>query len=75
MKILLVVLAFAGIGAMDVPHMVKNKRWHDLIAYSIFFALVLTLGILVASGVKVPSPIKGIQALYRDILGLSFKPS
>ena len=75
MNILLVVLAFAGIGTMDVPRMVKNRRWRDLIAYSVFFALVLALGILVASGVKVPSPIKAIQAFYRDVLGLSFKPS
>lgn len=75
MNILLVVLAFAGIGAMDVPRMVQNRRWRDLIAYSVFFALVLALGILVASGVKVPSPIKAIQAFYRDVLGLSFKPS
>ena len=73
MNLLLVFLAFAGIGAIDLPDMVRNKRWRDLVVYSIIFLLVLALGVLVASGVKVPSPIKAIQAFYQDVLGLSFK--
>ncbi|CAB1252786.1 conserved protein of unknown function [Ruminococcaceae bacterium BL-6] len=75
MNLLLVLIAFAGIAAIDVPGMVKSKRWHDLTVYSILFLLVLVLGILVALDVKVPSPIKAIQAFYRDILHLSFKIS
>lgn len=75
MNLLLVFLAFAGIGAFDVPSMIKDKRWRDLTIYGILFVLVLALGVLVASGIKVPSPIKAVQAFYRDVLGLTFKPS
>ena len=75
MNLLLVLMAFSGIAAIDVPGLVKDKRWHDLTVYSILFLLVLVLGILVALDVKVPSPIKAIQAFYRDILHLSFKIS
>lgn len=74
MNVLLVLLAFAGIGAIDLPDMIKSKQRRDLIIYSVIFVLVFTLGILVAAGVKIPSPIKAIQAFYRDVLGLTFKP-
>lgn len=75
MNIIMVILSFAGMAALDLPNMVKNKRWRDLIIYSILFLLVFALGIAVALNINVPSPIKAIQAFYRDILGLSFKIS
>ncbi|SBW09164.1 conserved hypothetical protein [uncultured Eubacteriales bacterium] len=73
MNLVLVLLAFAGIGVADLPEMVKTKRWRDLTIYCVLFLLVLTLGVLIAMGVKIPSPIKAIQAFYRDVLHLSFK--
>ena len=75
MKVLLVIIAFIGIAALDVPDMAKSKRWRDLAICSVIFLLVFALGVAVAMGVKVPSPIKAIQVFYRDILRLSFKPS
>jgi len=75
MNLLLVFIAFAGITALDLPHMVKNKQWRDLTIYSIIFSLVLALGVLVALDVNVPSPIKAIEAFYRDVLHLSFEMS
>ncbi len=75
MNVLLVILLFTGIAAVELPKMIKNKRWRDLTVYSVVFLMVFTLGILIASDVKVPSPIKAIQAFYKDILGLSFKQS
>jgi len=75
MKILLVLCCFAGIAAIDLPVMIKNKLWRDIALYSAIFLPVLILTVLVAQGVEVPSPIKAIQTFYRDILHLSFNPS
>lgn len=75
MNLLLVIMVFTGTAAFDLPSMIKNKRWYDLTVYSILFLCVLVLGVLMASGIKIPSPIKAAQAFYRDILGLSFKTS
>lgn len=75
MNLLLVFIAFAGIAALDLPRMIKTKQWRNLAVYSILFLSVFALGMLVALEVKVPSPIKAIQAFYRDFLGLSFKTS
>ncbi|MEA4893110.1 MAG: hypothetical protein VB085_11200 [Peptococcaceae bacterium] len=74
MNFLLVLIAFAGIAAHDLPGMVKNKRWRDLAVYSVIFLLVPGLGMLVALNINVPSPIKAIQVLYQN-MGLSFKKS
>ena len=72
MNFLLVLIAFAGIAAHDLPGMVK--RWRDLAVYSVIFLLVLGLGMLVALDINVPTPIKAIQVLYQN-MGLSFKKS
>jgi predicted MFS family arabinose efflux permease len=75
MNLLMVFFGFAGIAALDLPGMIKNRLWRDLAIYLVIFVLVLTLAALMALGVEVPSPIKMIQVLYRDVLHLSFKPS
>ncbi|RAV03471.1 hypothetical protein [Paenibacillus sp. YN15] len=75
MKLIMIIISFSGIAMLDLPNMVKRKRWRDLAIYSILFLLVLALGVAVALDINVPSPIKAIQAFYRDILGLSFKIS
>lgn len=73
MNLLLVIFCFAAIAITNVPVLVKNKRWRDLGVYSAFYLAVLTLAVLVALNVKVPSPIKAAEHFYRDVLHLSFK--
>lgn len=73
-NLLLVFLAFAAIAAIDLPAMIKSKQWRTLVMYGVIYLLVLTLGVLIASGIKIPSPIKAIQSFYQNVLGLSFKP-
>ena len=75
MKILLVLAGFAIIAAADLPGMIRNGLRRDLICYSAVFLLVLILAVLMALGVGVPSPIKALQAFYRDVLHLSFTES
>ncbi len=72
MRLLLVFIGFAAIAAINLPGMIKKKLWRELAVYSLFFLAVFTLAVLMALGIKVPSPIKAIQAFYRDILHLSF---
>jgi hypothetical protein len=74
MSPLMVILTFAVIAAINLPRMIKNKQWHDVIVYSAIFALVFALAMAMALGAKIPSPIKAAQVFYRDILHLSFKP-
>jgi len=75
MTLFLVLFGFAAMAAADLPDMIRNKLWRDVAIYSVIFLFVLVLAVLMAQGVKVPSPIKAIQAFYRDVLHLSFKIS
>lgn len=75
MRLLMVFIGFAAMAAINLPGMIKKKLWRDLVVYLLFFLAVLTLAILMALGIKVPSPIKAVQAFYRDILHLSFQIS
>jgi hypothetical protein len=69
------IICFAAIAAIDVPKIVRGKRWRELIMYALVFLPVFALGIVLSTGTVIPSPIKTIQSFYRDVLHLSFKAS
>lgn len=73
MKLTLVLIGFAAIAAVNLPGMVKEKLWKELVKYLAVYLAVLLPAVLIALGVHVPSPIKGLMWLYRDVLHLSFK--
>lgn len=75
MKLMVVVIGFAVVAAVNVPGMVKEKLWKELLKYAAMFLVVFALAVLVALDVNVPSPIKGLMTFYRDVLHLSFKMS
>ena len=73
MTLCLIGLAFVLMALFDVPSMVRNKEWKNLVVYSVIFLFVLTIGVLISFSVEIPSPIKAIQFFYENILHLSFK--
>lgn len=73
MKLLVVLTGFAVIAAINLPGIIKRRIRRELIIYSTIFVLVFVLAVLVTVGVRIPSPIKAIQAFYRDVLHMSFK--
>lgn len=75
MNLVLVMIGFAAIAAANVPGMVKEKLWKELLKYAVCFLAVFILAVLVALDVHVPSPMKGLMIFYREVLHLSFKIS
>lgn len=65
--ILLLLLLFAGVVLMEVPGMVKNNMWRELAVFFIFLVVGMALSIPQALGVKIPSPTKPIEALFRPL--------
>lgn len=63
--IVLALLAFLFIMAIEVPGLVKKKMWRELIAFAVFLWIGMSLSILQILGVELPSPIKFIEALYK----------
>ncbi len=71
--IIFLIIVFAIIALINVPPLIREKQWRELTVYSGFFALAVTLSMLLALGVDIPSPIKGVQYIIKDVLHLNYK--
>lgn len=71
--IIFLIIAFALIAFMDLPKLIKEKRKKDIIVFSSFFIFAFTIAFLQTIGVDIPSPIKGIQYIIKDVLHLSYE--
>lgn len=56
-KIIGILLVTAVIVMIDVPTMWKNKQKKELVVYSLLLFIGVTLLILLAVGIKIPSPV------------------
>lgn len=65
--IFLLLLVFAGVILIEVPGMVKNKMWRELVVFFIFLALGMALSIPQVLGVRIPNPTKAIEALFKPL--------
>lgn len=63
--IILLILAFGILGLIDIPQLVKNRRWRELAVYSVLMALAFTLILLRMLNVDVPNPVKDTQYVVR----------
>lgn len=65
--VLLLVLAFLLIIALEVPGLVKKKAWRELTAFSFFLFLGFALALPQVLGLEVPNPSNAIEALYKPL--------
>lgn len=63
--IILLILMFGALGLIDIPQLVKNRRWRELAVYSVLMALAFTLILLRMLNVDVPNPVKDTQYVVR----------
>lgn len=63
----MVVLAYAAIVALEVPRMLRKKQRGELVAFSVILAVAFVLSMLLTLGVRVPSPTKGIEAIFKPL--------
>lgn len=69
--IILIVLAFVVIASLQMPKLIKQKSWKELIAFSIFLVIAFVLNILLAAGVDIPNPMMGIKN-FLDAINLHY---
>ncbi len=74
MIFLVLILVFTVIALLDVPGFVRGKYWRDLGVFLFFYFLSFTLLFLYFMDVAIPSPIKGVIFIFRDVLHLSYEP-
>ena len=70
--IVLVVVIFIILALSDFPELVHNKKWYEVGVLSGLYLFTFTLAALMAFGVTLPSPAKGIQNFIVNILHLGY---
>ncbi len=65
-------LIYVFIFIINVPGLIKRKEWRDLTAFSILYVIAFALGLLYVLDIPIPSPMKGLQHLIVDILGIEY---
>ena len=68
--VILLIAVFAVIGLFEVPKMLRNGLWRELLVFIVLLILGFTLSVLIALDVPLPSPVKGIRSLMNPILRL-----
>lgn len=55
------------ISFFEIPALIKKKRWREITTYFLLLAVGLTLSVLVAFDVTIPSPIDWINKFYSPV--------
>ncbi|MDA8234566.1 MAG: hypothetical protein M0Z31_07210 [Clostridia bacterium] len=59
--VLVLVLVFLAIIAMEVPSLVKKQMWRELVAFSLLLLIGMVFSFGQALGYQMPNPNKGIE--------------
>lgn len=70
--IFLLISVFMGTILFEVPSLIRNKHWPELVVFSILLAFAFILALLQTLGVNIPSISEGIDFLIRDVLHLNY---
>lgn len=66
--VLLVLAAYAILGFAEVPRMVHDQTWKELIVFGVLFVMGFVVFVLICYNIHVPSPIRGIRYLLTEVL-------
>ncbi len=63
--ILLLILTFLIIILIEVPHLIRDKMWKELGAFSVTLAIGIALAVPQTLGKTVPNPIKLVEIIFK----------
>ena len=69
---IILILIYVIAAFIQVPGLVRQKQWRELAAFSAFYIAAFVLGLLFVLDVDIPSPMKGLQYIIGDVLGLKY---
>jgi hypothetical protein len=67
MNAVLIIIAFAAIAAYEVPKLLSERLYRELVVFSCILGLGFAISFLHAVGVAIPNPIDGMGALVDRI--------
>lgn len=63
----LLIILFIAIVLFEVPKLVKQRMWGELIAFSIFMIIGMFLSISISLDMRIINPAKGMEAVFSPI--------
>jgi len=70
--IIVVIILFFFIAISDFPGLIKYKKWYEVSLLSGFFLFAFVFAIFQSLGATIPSPIKGVEFIIKDVLHLYY---
>ncbi len=65
-------LIYALVAWLNIPELIKKKEWRDLTVFLVFYTAAFVLGLIYVLDIPIPSPMKGLQYLISDVLGIKY---
>lgn len=65
--IVLLILVFIAIIALEAPGLVKKKMWRELTAFSVLLVIGMYLSFGQVLKLPVPNPTRGIEAVFQPV--------
>ena len=69
--VILVTAVFILLAFSDFPKLIKSKRWKTVAVLAVFYGCVITMSVVLALNMTLPSPFVGIEKLITN-LGLGY---
>ncbi|SDH89696.1 hypothetical protein SAMN05443529_12170 [Desulfosporosinus hippei DSM 8344] len=68
----LIVCAFSGVILFEVPSLIRNKYWRELVVFSALLSISFIIVVLQTLGFQLPSPAKGLDYIVENVLHLNY---
>jgi len=65
-------LIYAFIAWLNIPKLINKKEWRELAVFSVFYTAGFLLGLLYVLDIPIPSPMKGLDYLIVEVLGIKY---
>jgi hypothetical protein len=70
LQVVLLIIIFLAIMGYELPGILRNGWWGELIVFVILLALAFALGMLQMKSIAPPSPVAGIEFLVEQLARL-----
>ncbi len=67
MIILVLIIVFIGIIALETPVMLKNRQWRELAAFGVLMLGAMVLTFAQVLGLPLPNPTSGIEMIFSPV--------
>ena len=63
---------FAGMVFIDVPRLVREKSWRELIVYSVFMSFAFFISVAEVYQIPLPNPVRDTQYFVKSLIPFGY---